>query len=101
MHVVDYVRWRSEKMQSMRIQLEKGKYMYVEVHLKLLNHEEDNGWKRVWKLILQKQNMIRLNNRLVNNMVHGMHTFRKLLFVDFLYVMERNNSNEKLYKDIT
>ena len=26
---------------------------------------------------------------------------RKLLFVDVLNVMERNNSNERLYKDIT
>jgi hypothetical protein len=34
-------------------------------------------------------------------LVHGMNTLRKLLFVDVLNVMERNNSNDRLYKDIT
>ena len=37
-----------EQVHSLSIQLAKEKkHMYMGVELKLLNHEEHNGWKRI------------------------------------------------------
>jgi hypothetical protein len=51
----------------------------MDVDLKLLNHVEDSGW------ILETQQMIALNKRLVWTIVHVMNTLRKLLFVNDMY----------------
>ena len=93
---------QSKQMRSSCIMLDQYNDLSLDMGLLLLNHTENNGWKKIWQWNLQIQHqMSTMNKRLVMTILHGINTLRWLLIVDVLHVVERKNSNVKLYKDVT